>query len=80
MKEVAKEVLAKLNSRIKKDEDSSDLCKLLVCVFAPRCSLEIAKPKSTTKKLEEQAKNIILVIMAISIVIVFLLQFTVFLF
>ena len=51
MKKVAKEVLDKLNSRIKEDKD---LCKLLVCVVAPRCNLEI---KRDMTKGEELAKT-----------------------
>ena len=84
MKEAAENVLAKLHSRIKNDENSSDLCKLLVCVLAPRCGVQIQRPEHTMNKVEEQVKesivvlarayNMLLVLVMISITIVFLLQ------
>ena len=48
-KQVARQVLAKLQSRIE-EEDSTDLCQLLACVVAPRCCLKIDIPKPPRSK------------------------------
>ena len=75
MKILAKEVLAKLDSEIGEEEElSSDVCKLLVCVVAPRFSLEIDSTKINILKGEELLK-LILVLIMISLVLVLVLQF-----
>ena len=48
-KQVAQQVLAKLQSRME-EEDSSDLCQHLACVVAPRCQLKIDLPKPPRSK------------------------------
>ena len=48
-KQVARQVLAKLQSRIE-EEDSEDLYQLLACVVAPRCCLKIDIPKPPRSK------------------------------
>ena len=48
-KQVAQQVLTKLQSRIQ-EEDAADLCQLLACVVAPRCCLKIDIPKPPRSK------------------------------
>ena len=48
MKQVAKEVLTKLASRIEKG-DSEKLCKFLACVVAPRCSFPPVSTENLAK-------------------------------
>ena len=51
-KQVAGQVLAKLQSCIEK-EDSSDVCQLLACVVAPRCCLMIDVPNQLIAKSDD---------------------------